>query len=217
MMNRSTVTWVIVSIALCITSSAQDEARRPRQRWLDQPHVAGQISSINGNTIEVLTPESKTEKVSINSDTQFRKDRAPAKLADFKVGDRVFAVGEQQKDGSFLARFVASGFGNAPGGGRMGMSPEDLGKKFIMGEVKKIDETKLTILRPDNVEQVIEADENTSFRNDKGESVTLADIKVGDHVGGRGELKNGIFVPQTLRIGSPQRFGRGPESPAGPK
>jgi hypothetical protein len=54
-------------------------------------------------------------------------------------------------------------------------------------------------------------DENTSFRKDN-ESITLADIKVGDQVFGRGELKNDIFVPSQLNVGQP-RFGgmRGPD------
>ncbi len=85
---------------------------------------------------------------------------------------------------------------------------QELGKRFITGEVKKIDETKLTILRPDGESQVIEVDEGTSFRNQKRESITLADIKAGDHVFGRGEVKNGVFVPQVLNLGDFSRMGR---------
>jgi hypothetical protein len=84
------------------------------------------------------------------------------------------------------------------------MNPEDLGKKFIVGEITKIDETKLTVKRPDGVEQVIEVDDDTSFKNSKRESVTLADVKVGDHVMGRGALKNGTFVPAEMMVGMPQ-------------
>ena len=51
-------------------------------------------------------------------------------------------------------------------------------------------------------------DEGTSFRNQKRESITLADIKTGDHVFGRGEVKNGIFVPQVLNLGDISRMGR---------
>ncbi len=213
-------TIVLASVVFCLATAAQDEpGARGRARWADQPHVAGAITAIRPNVFEVQTQDGKSATVKVSSDTMFRKNRAPAKFSDFKVGDTILAMGEQQKDGSLSAKIVASGFGGAgggaPGGPVGGMSPEDLGKKFIMGEVTKIDETKLTILRTDKVEQVIEADENTSFRNDKGESVTLADIKVGDFVGGRGELKSGTFVPQVLRIGlPPQRRGdRNPNHP----
>jgi len=50
-------------------------------------------------------------------------------------------------------------------------------------------------------------DENTSFRKD-GQSVTLADLKPGDHVFGRGELKNNVFVPETLNVGDPRMMRR---------
>ena len=50
---------------------------------------------------------------------------------------------------------------------------------------------------------------------DGGESITLADIKVGDSVAGPGALKNGIFVPTQLFVGDPaargnRRRGQGP-------
>jgi hypothetical protein len=72
------------------------------------------------------------------------------------------------------------------------------------------------------VSQVIGVDEGTSFkrggrqmaamvngsgeigsgnaRDNNAESITLADVKVGDSVAGRGGLKNGVFVPTELRV-----------------
>ena len=38
-----------------------------------------------------------------------------------------------------------------------------------------------------------------------GESITLADIKVGDLVGGPGSLKNGTFIPTELDVADPSR------------
>ncbi|MGZ4855902.1 MAG: hypothetical protein ACXVKH_11870, partial [Candidatus Angelobacter sp.] len=60
-----------------------------------------------------------------------------------------------------------------------------------------------TILRPDGETQEIEVDENTSFKK-AGESVTLPDIKVGDFVRGRGELKDNVFTPKELIVGRGQ-------------
>jgi preprotein translocase subunit YajC len=205
--SRISISAIVFAIlVVCLAAAGQDEnGRRPGGRWADQPHVAGTITAIRSDAFDIQTADGKSVTVKISSGTQFRKNRAPAKLADFKVGDTIIAMGEQQKDGSFVAKVVGSGFGGGPprGGVMGGLSREDLGKKFIVGQVAKIDETKLTILRPDKVEQVIQPDENTSFRNDKGESVTLADIKVGDRIGGQGELKDGVFVPRVLRIGVP--------------
>lgn len=188
-----------------------------RGEWQDLSRVTGTIVSINSNEL-ILKPESGDNvTVKLDSDVRIRKDRAEAKLSDFKVGDHVFAAGTLGSDKVLTAKLLAGG--EMPQGGRMGgmgtmgpVSAEDmvrmgLGTKFIAGEVKSIDETKISILRPDNQTQTIEVDETTSFKDGKGESGTLADIKVGDHVMGRGEMKNGIFVPQTLRFGMPQ--GRG--------
>jgi hypothetical protein len=78
-----------------------------------------------------------------------------------------------------------------------------MGKKYIVGTVKAINESKLTIARTDGQTQDIEVDKNTSFRRFR-ESITLPDIKVGDFVMGRGEIKNKVFVPKTLNVGPPQ-------------
>ena len=103
-------------------------------------------------------------------------------------------------------RFQQGGMGGM-GAGRQ-INPEDMGKKFIAGEVKAINETKLTVARPDGQTQDIEVDENTSFKKG-GESITLADIKVGDFVAGPGELKDNIFVAKELRAGRPRMGGMG--------
>jgi hypothetical protein len=99
-----------------------------------------------------------------------------------------------------VQRIEQGGAGRTMAGG---FNPEDLGKKFIAGEVKAINETRLTIARPDGQTQEIEVDENTSFKKG-GESITLPDIKVGDFVRGRGELKDNMFEPKELIVGRPQ-------------
>lgn len=197
----------------------------------------GTIVSISGDQL-VIKPESgENVTVKVDADTRIRKDREEAKLADLKVGDHVFAAGTLGSDKVLTAKMLAGG--NLPQGGRMmggggGMgtmgpvSPEEmvkmgLGTKFIAGEVKSIDDTKITVARPDGQTQTIEVDETTSFRNGKGENGTLADIKVGDRIMGRGEMKDGVFVPQTLRFGTPQgpggmmrRYPGGPPAGAPP-
>lgn len=111
-----------------------------------------------------------------------------------------------------------------------------LGKTLIVGRVTAIDmdNATMTVERPDGVTQTIGFDEGTSFRRrrsggggfgmgagagagaasagapsaDVGESITLADIKVGDRVAGHGELKDGRFVPKELTVMTPG-LGRG--------
>jgi len=229
---RSTISF---SLALCLSVLAFGQDAPPPQgqgdgrgqgmrgQFRNMPHVTGTVVSVSGDEMVVKPESGDNVTVKVSSDARVRKDRQEAKLSDLKAGDHVMVGGEQGSDKVFKARFVAVGEM-----GRMGMmgappSPEEmvkmgLGTTFIAGEVKSIEETKLTIARPDGQTQVIEADENTSFKNGKNESVTLADIKVGDHVMGRGEVKNGVFVPSTLRVGMPQGFGRGrgPGAPDGP-
>jgi hypothetical protein len=47
-----------------------------------------------------------------------------------------------------------------------------------------------------------------------GESITLADIKIGDNVGGQGALKNGVFVPTQLNVMTPGTGQRRQRPPA---
>jgi hypothetical protein len=46
--------------------------------------------------------------------------------------------------------------------------------------------------------------------NAGGESITLADVKVGDEVAGQGSLKNGVFVPTLLGVADPSQRRRRP-------
>lgn len=209
MRSNTFVTIAILVAALCAPAMAQD--MQPQYQGQEQPGrrmgVGGQITAIEGSTITLQTFRGDTARVSVTQATQFMKDRQPAKVTDFKVGDMIMVRGEQGKDGTWSAEVVRgrSG-GDFARGGMHGQrpNPEDNGKTFIVGEVTKIDGTKLTIRKPDSTEQIIEVDDGTSFRNERRESVTLADFKVGDFVHGQGELKNGVFVPRQLMSGRPR-------------
>jgi preprotein translocase subunit YajC len=176
------------------------------------PGVVGTISAIDGNTLTVKTQDGRSASVTLNDKTQYRKDREPAKLSDLKVGDSVFVRGEQNADNSWQAEMV----GTRTGGGSPDNFRGGMGKGFIAGEIKSIDGTQLTIQRQDGTTQTISVDENTSFRK-AGESVTLADFRPGDHVYGRGELKNGVFVPMVLNFGEPSSGMRRENAPPEPR
>jgi len=108
----------------------------------------------------------------------------------------------------------------------------NLGKTLIAGRVTAIDldNATMTVERPDGVSQTIGFDENTSFRRGRGmfggegrmgmggndaqggqrpatapagESITLADIKVGDRVSGPGVVKSGQFIAKELNVVAP--------------
>lgn len=188
---------------------------QPQERMNMPPgdNVVGKVTAVSKDslTIAPLTGGDAVA-VKVSDTTRVVKDRQPFKLEQIKVDDVVFARGEL-KNNSMQAAVVSvvnpemiqrMQQGGGPGGRpNMGFNREDLGKKFIAGEVKAINETKLTIARPDGQTQDIEVDENTSFKRG-AESITLPDIKVGDFVRGRGELKENVFVPKELMVGRPQ-------------
>jgi Domain of unknown function (DUF5666) len=212
-MRLARIAFLIALLPFVASGQQDSETNRPvrGERIRDMDRVMGTIVSISGDALLVKQESGDNVQVKIGPETRIRKDRADAKLSDFKAGERIFAAGKMNTDKTLSAEIVGGGEMRGPGmmiGGPRGHppSPEEmvkrgLGTKFIAGEVKSIDETKLTILRLDNQTQTIEVDESTSFRIARGESGTLADIKVGDHVFGEGEVKNGTFVPQTLRVG----------------
>ena len=203
--------WLLAS-ALCVAQTAPasppsedqgppstQDSHRNGQR---PPGVAGTITTIDAHAITLKTRDGQTAQVAIDDKTQYRKGREAAILADFKVGDMVFVRGEKTGENAWQAAVVGA---RGQGAGSGGNFAEGMGKRFISGEIKSIDGTQLTILRLDGVTQKISVDEDTSFRKN-GESVTLADLKPGDHVFGRGEIKNGAFVPAVLNVGQP-KFG----------
>jgi len=157
--------------------------------------------------LQLAKPDGTTATVKLTDKTEYRKDRQSAKLADFKVGDMVFVRGEENADHSVTAQLIGGRSGGGAGGGRGfgGGTGFELGKDFVVGEVKSVDAPKLTVLRPDNVTQTLELNEDTSLRRGR-ESITMADIQPGDHLMVRGAVENNVFVPKNLMLFSPEQW-----------
>jgi hypothetical protein len=157
----------------------------------------------------------------------------PIKTSDVKVGDSVTAAGTVDATAKTVQAMMVMDVDAAT----VKKAKEDLGKTYITGKITAIDadNLKLTVMRTDNVSQVIVVDEGTSFqRGARGitvpsmmgggggfgggrgagggngaaavpapvESITLADIKVGDTVVATGGLKGGVFVPVKMGVSS---------------
>jgi len=169
-----------------------------------QPLV-GKITAINKGSLGLAKPDGTTVTVKTTDKTEYHKDRQGAKLEDFKVGDMVFVRGEENADHSVTALLIGgrSGGGGPEGGSVLG----EMGKDFVVGEVKSIDAPKLTVLRPDNITQTLELNEETSLRRGR-ESITMADIQVGDHVVVHGGVQNNTFVPKNVMVLSPEQWKR---------
>jgi len=185
----------------------------------------GKITAVHDGSMEITKPDGGIVVVKLTNQTAYRKDRADAKVADFKVGDVVMVRGDENPDHSVTAKLVGGrslgpGGGQGPGGGGvMWSGGGTLGKDYVVGEVKAIDPPKLRVLRPDGVTQTLELNEDTSLRRGR-ESITLADIQVGDHLMSRGAVQNDVFVPKGVMVMNTEQWKRMQEMGAqfnGPK
>jgi Domain of unknown function (DUF5666) len=194
-----------------------------------RPGVMGKLTAVHDQSIEITRQDGTTVTVKINGSTQFRKERESAKLSDFKVGDTIFVRGQENADHTWTAEMIGErpngGFGGrgpagggqgdgsagGPGGGRpLGV----LGQDYVAGEVKAIDAPKLTILRPDNVSQTVELNEETTLHKGR-DSITMADIQPGDHIMVRGATANNVFQPKSLMVIGPEQWKRMQEMGSG--
>lgn len=172
--------------------------------------LIGKITAISKGAMALAKPDGSTATVKLTDKTEYHRDRQSAKLADFKVGDLVFVRGDENADHSVTAQLIGGRSGGGPDGGRgfgAGAGLGELGKDFVVGEVKSVDAPSLTVLRPDNVMQTLELNEDTSLRRGR-ESVTMADIQPGDHVVIRGAVQNNAFVPKNVMVLSPEQWQR---------
>jgi hypothetical protein len=170
--------------------------------------LLGKITAISKGSMELAKPDGSTATVKLTDKTEYRKDRQGAKLGDFKVGEMVFVRGEENADHSVTAQLIGGRSGGGPDSGRgvgAGGGFGELGKDFVVGEVKSVDAPSLTVLRPDNVTQTLELNEETSLRRGR-ESITMADIQPGDHVVVRGAVQNNAFVPKNVMVLSPEQW-----------
>jgi Domain of unknown function (DUF5666) len=216
--------WAGAGLALAgasAPSGLQDAAQQPTQAPDRQRMpLFGKITAIHDSSLEVVDMNGDTVTVKISGQTEFRKDRQPAKRTDFKVGDVIVVRGEENADHSWTAQVVAArpmngpngshgrgGAGGAGGGGGRFAQTGTLGKDYVTGEIKSIDAPKLSVLRTDNVTQTLELNEETSLRKGR-DSITMADIQVGDHLFARGAVVNDVFVPKTVMVIGPEQWKR---------
>jgi len=183
-------------------SGGQERTPRGGPEGRGRP-VFGKITALASDSVEVTGPDGNKVTLKLTSSTEYRKDRQPAKLSDLKVGDPVVVRTDQPDGKGNTAVMVVSGKGYAmrggPGQGGGPMMLGTIGKDFVAGEVKAVDPPKLTVLRTDNVTQTLELNEETSLRRGR-DSITMADIQVGDHVVARGAMENNVFVPKNLNV-----------------
>ncbi len=197
-----------------------------RGRFAGMQRARGEVTAVFGDTFTMKTDEGATLQVVTTENTRMMKGRGQMlKVGDLKVGDGVMAAG--MLDAAHSTLHAAMVF--VVDAAQMEAMKANLGKTYIVGRVTAIDmdNARMTVERTDHVAQTIGFDETTSFRKGGramggmfgggaggmgaggggaaaaaagGESITLADIKVGEMVRGTGSVKNGIFVPTELVV-----------------
>ena len=176
-------------------------------------------AAVSGATVTIKTEDGATVTVVTTDNTRVMKGRGvTVKVADLKVGDGLMAAGMLDAPNKTLHAAMVF----ATDAAQLQAMKDNLGKTYITGRVTAVDmdNATMTVERPDHVTQTIGFDETTSFRRGGrggrmgggvdggaagapeagGESITLADIKVGDMVRGAGSLKGERFVPTQLVV-----------------
>ena len=200
--------WAILPLACGQDASANGGPPPERQGMaaFAEHGVRGTVTAISGDNITIKTENGEVYKVETGPNTRFRKQRDQIKISDIHVGDMVAAAGDKDDK----AKTVGAVFVILIDKEQYEKARAEFGKTWTAGSVQSIEDTKITIKRPDDVTQTIVVDENTSFRK-RRDSITLADIKVGDNVTARGSLQNGNFLASVLAVGGPG----GPGGPGG--
>jgi hypothetical protein len=201
---------LLLSVVGTLSISQTNFAQVPRQ---PDGIVAGTVTAIADDHATIKTAADEPFTVVFAADTSISKEvgttfkMVPAKVTDIHVGNLIHVLGHLDPDGTTKhAKLVM--ILTAEMSQKVLASTGGIGVTNVNGPVTAIDGTKLTIARPDNVSQVIEVDEKTSFL--KGppravvqqmmaapntasqagvETITLADVKVGDRIVASGALK----------------------------
>ena len=211
---------------------------------MGQP-VQGIVTAATGSKLTIKTDAGDSYDVTVTDTSRIMRDGQAIKLSDVKPGDSVTARGTVDATAKTVQAMMVMDVDAAT----VAKAKENMGKTYITGRLTAIDadNLKLTVMRTDNVSQVIAVDDGTSFqrgtrgvaadvaaaggmaggggfggRGGRGqggggqaaappppESITLADIKVGDAVMATGTLKSGVFTALKMGVQEPGAGGGG--------
>jgi hypothetical protein len=192
--------------------------------------VRGTVTAATADHLTIKTEAGEVYEVAITPNTQVRKGREQMKLADIHVGDAVGAMGEidaPKKTVHALMVMVVDAEQVKKAREAMGktmISGTVTAIDDVKITIKRTDDVVQTIMVDEdtsfrkggrNMGMALAADGMggggtrparagaAPAADAAGESLTLADVKVGSVVAGPGAIKNGIFVPTQLAISDP--------------
>ena len=193
-------------LAYAHSAAAQNDQQEPRRGFMGMGNaVQGTVTAISGNEFTVKNEAGESYKIATGPNTHIVKDRQPIKATDVHVGD-VVMTGDDVDEKAHTVGAVFFAVLDAEQAQRLKQARADFGKTWTAGKVTAINDLKLIIERPDKVTQTVSVDENTSFRKHR-DSITLADIKVGDAITARGAIQNNAFLASQLSVIEPGQHG----------
>jgi hypothetical protein len=219
------------------------------------------VTAATKDSVTIKTDAGDVYTVTATDTARIMRDQQTIQLKDIKPGDDVTAMGTVDATKKTVQAMVVRDIDAAT----VAKAKENMGKTYITGKITAIDadNLKLTVMRTDNVSQVIAVDDGTSFlrgtravaadvtaagglptgggfgggrggggggfggggggRGGAGggagaggaaagaapESITLADIHVGDTVMSTGKLKGGTFTALKMGVAPPVAPGAG--------
>jgi hypothetical protein len=122
--------------------------------------VRGTVTATAPDKLTIKSETGEVYTVALTPNTQIRHGRDAMKPGEVHNGDGVGAMGEVDRPN----KTVHALFVQVISADDIKKAKESFGKTWIAGTVTAIDEVKITILRTDKVSQVIEVDEDTSFK-----------------------------------------------------
>lgn len=160
--------------------------------------TAGTVTEKAADHLTIKTDNGEVYKVLVSDNTRFMKDRQPAQASDLKVGDVIVAMGKADEQAKTIGAVIVAVL-DPEQVKQMHEMQASYGKTWLAGKITAIDETKITITGRDNATYNMMVDENTSFKK-RRDSITLADVKVGDMIRATGAQKNGTFAVTELNV-----------------
>jgi len=231
MLRTVAIAALLVSLSTSPHAHAQAEGAPDRAQFAGMQRGGGEITTITPGKLTVKTEDGATLTITTTDNTRIMKGRGVTiKFADLHVGDAVGAAGNLDAPNKTLHAAILFFISDAA---QLKALRDNLGKTYIAGKVTAIDldNARMTVERPDKVNQVIAFDDSTSFKRatrggggqgfggggfgggaansttpaaETGESITLADIKIGDTVRGQGSVHGGTFIPTQLIASTPR-------------
>ncbi|MGA2438041.1 MAG: hypothetical protein ABSF57_05955 [Acidobacteriaceae bacterium] len=152
------------------------------------PPVQGTVTAVTADHLTLKTQAGDSYDVTVTSTSRILKAGQPIKLSDVKPGDDVTARGTVDTAKKTVQAMMLTDVDAA----MLAKATANMGMTYIIGRVTAIDadNLKLSILRTDNVAQIVALDDGTSFQ--RGTYGVQADVAAaGGLVGGMGGIMGG--------------------------